>query len=1266
MAFWDSVLKPTETAGFWNGVIPHQPSVLARITQPSFTTKTSTQALPDASTGSTFDEVKGLAQAIPRDAAAIGTAVGQAAESVPLHLYEGAQALGIQVKPSVLQGAKDQAGRAYDTATALTPTGANRVVLGTKPIENFAQTAATYQRNGLPLGLAVFGAVAPTGADFLGLGGEEAALKAVLKASTEADALRVLTKLGITEEAAQKLVPRVVSIGTPEEAKTFLSDLKTIAEPHIPPQAQTDWETNFADRAAQLETKYQSLAQQLKTATAADRVALEGQQKTVLQDIVDHENAFIEKWKTPALVDKTGLSSADQGELVPQSPLRDQRVGQSGDALRGGELINTKRLLISPEGKQLVTKTVEEVKPLIEEFTGATLSNKEALAFAENSSKTLSRAVGREQTLAWESSMLKARQKLAAASESGAVDEDYIKTLIQVKTQATDIARKLQSLSIGAEPIEQTGKQAILEAVLKTNQNADAIIKAAQGVDFRDLRQATEFYRKFIKPTAGEWLDLFRYSSMLSSPKTHIVNIVSNLLNTSFMAPLEKALTGGLDFLGSKITGRGRKYFAGEGAAYFVHYLSNVKQATINMVDVMRGKQSYTNLDTRNIPIATKGVKGAVVSTLALPSRLLEAMDRFFLTLGEGGEMGALKYRAGKGVKMGNLESEAQREAAYRLYRQKPGETDQGYLLRGIDELTLLVQRARNSKITWVAQAAKFTVPFLQTPMNIFKQGIEYSPLGFVNLIGAAKKTETLSRAIIGSSVFAGAATLLGSSRLTFGEPVDANGKRDFRAAKQQAYSIKLGNTWYSYQKLPPAIAFPFAMVAAINDIQRQRKIDDTTVDLVLAGIAKYGQFLSDQSYAKSIGDMLAAVQGGEEGLAKVGSNYVQQLIPYRALGGWMARLADPLQRKIDPDASLLDKQVQLLMLNVPGLSDNVPARLDAEGKPIAQPNRIGNAFSPVQTTNQSPAEAAKYEALLEYKKLKKNESEVHSKAKDKIQPIYDEAQAYLRSGDTAAAKALVDGLSKEDYEVYKDIRTADHSANTSQLRVLLHTSPTDAVKFLRVQLPAEQQRLLKVMTKEEYQLYEKGKSTDATTSPQANAGTAAKLLGALTGAQTAHAAEPAAPGSLVEQPRSFWDKVTGKSEVVRTEGSAGPAPEAVVEAIGQNETRGVKGDPYTFSQPSGNPKLGKALGKYQVTEAFLKKYAERYLGRTVTSKEFLATPALQDAFMKSRVLYLTHLGYTPEQIADIHRNGSTNEPGATTYKRPGYVAQFSTHLGRE
>ena len=931
----------------------------------------------------------GFSQSTPSSIPSNGKSLGQ---NFRTGLNTAAGFVG-QLGVAVLQAP----GKAVGSALALTekdktfrPQGLlQKVFMGAEPITNI-RTVADETRTGLEAqgyspnlsNLLTIGAVGGGAIlDLSPFGGSKNAAKAVVAVKTAQDAALLGRKLKIADELLPDFITNAVKINDLTSAEKYLQSFE-------------------------------------RTAKNAARQPGAG----LLRGTTNLEAGQLRQSEQPGLTPRdTPQTEPRPYDPAPPPSLRLSSYESDIAKLSNSDL-NVGRLKISSEAEDIVTRVVDEVKPAIEDAIGKRLSNAEAVRLAEQSGRVLTRAVGRDQTLEWQASMLRARQALAAASESGTVDEAYIRNLLTIKTQGTDIARKLQSLSINAEAVEMSSKEAILDAVLRVNDNIDDILRAAKDVDFNDLRQATEFYRTFIKPTGMEWLDLIRYNSMLSSPKTHIVNIFSNLLNSSLVAPIEKALTGGLDFLGSKFTGKERRYFAGEGGAYAANYFKSTREAAFKFAEVMRGNRTYTNLDTRHIPISTKGVKGALVTAMSIPTRLLEGMDQFFMTLGKGAETGALNYRQSKlgGKNIGNIETMSQTSAEYRLFRQKPLNENQGHVLDAVDQFTTMLLGLRASKNPLAALITKFTVPFVQTPMNIFKQGIEFSPAGLFTLWGAKNKTEQLSKAIIGSAIFTGSAILLASDRLTWGEPTDPTMKAAFKAAGKQAYSVKIGDTWYSYQKLPPPVAFPLALVAGIHDARQEAKMDDSTANLILSSVAKWGEFLADQSYAKSIGDILSAVKGGEAGIERIASNYAQQLVPYRALGGWLAKIFDDTQRKVDNKASFVDKQVQLLMMNIPGLSQKVPARLDGADNPILSQHRLANAFSPVNFSSETPM-AADYEGMVDIKKINRETTA----ASDEMSTRVDEEYVTIKGLTTPEEKkAYLLNLAQEDPELAEKIIT--------------------------------------------------------------------------------------------------------------------------------------------------------------------------------------------------------------------------------------------------
>jgi hypothetical protein len=507
------------------------------------------------------------------------------------------------------------------------------------------------------------------------------------------------------------------------------------------------------------------------------------------------------------------------------------------------------------------------------------------------------------------------------------------------RAQGTGLAQQLQARRIIANELDSP-EQRIFKLLDEAGVNPDVYSKRLAEVDFNNPKEVIRAYREMVPAKASNWVDTVRYNSMLSSPLTQAVNAFSNAMNVGVVAPIEKTLRGVFS----------HNYAAGEGLAYSKGAAGGLGKASHEFMNAIRGNSPATNLDLagRDTPLAVGGVKGATYNTLSFPMKVLTASDKFFRAIASEGEMNALNLRESKGIRVvGNKQGLADKEAAYRVFQQDNNVPGQGKILDGIDGLTSSIMNAR-AKVPGM----KWVLPFVKTPMSILKQGVEFSPLGAVNAISAEEKATALTRAAIGTAVFGTAATMLAGGDMTWGEPTDPKQKAAFRAEGKQPYAIKIGNNWVSFTKVPPAVAFPFALTAAINDAVNSKKMSESIAEAVMEGVAKWGGFLSDQSYLKSIGDTIAATKGDPDKAVQAIANYPQQLVPFRALTGWVARLSDPSDRQVAPDKGWVDSQVQALMLQYPGLRGDVGTKTNPyTGGPLEANNHVFNNLSPVKVT---------------------------------------------------------------------------------------------------------------------------------------------------------------------------------------------------------------------------------------------------------------------------------------------------------------------------
>jgi len=364
--------------------------------------------------------------------------------------------------------------------------------------------------------------------------------------------------------------------------------------------------------------------------------------------------------------------------------------------------------------------------------------------------------------------------------------------------------------------------------------------------------------------------------------------------------------------------------------------------------------------------------------------RALEAGDVLFRTMIKGGEAEAIAEslrKSGKDIDVDQVAREAADRAEYFVFRQRPDGSDasgQGPVLKTIDKMTSQIYGLRNK-----VPGVKWFVPFVQTPMNILKQGIEYSPAGLATVKGAANQQEQIAKALMGSTVFAGAATLVASGNATWAAPTGEKEKKLFYASGKKPYSIRIGDNWYSYSKLGP-LAYPIAMSSAIqyHFKENPKAFTDDTYKKVMDTVVSIAGFFADQSYMQGIGDLIDTVNGAPGAAERAVANMPRQVLPLSSFQGWVARMIDPIYR--NPDSP-----IESIMTGIPGLSTQVEPHTDPTGAPSERKNVLFNSLSPI---DKSPVNKEFEQQLLRYQ---------HEKTLDRI-------NRELKAGNITAEEAAI------------------------------------------------------------------------------------------------------------------------------------------------------------------------------------------------------------------------------------------------------------------
>lgn len=634
--------------------------------------------------------------------------------------------------------------------------------------------------------------------------------------------------------------------------------------------------------------------------------------------------------------------------------------------------INVNKMNIDEDAKNKLKSDFETIRKPLEDILGKKLTDAEVLEAAKESD-VFKEVFNEEQQRQIAAMVLRLRQSVAGGAGEARPTKQYYEDFLRLQATSKFFGRMLQKFNIEAEPVSRPGmagalsgnlnevRMRVLDRLGKLDLNMQDVVARAQSVNWSDAGDVTRFYREFVKPTTSELIDEFRYINLLSSPRTHVINAFSNILQVSGLAPATKAVSGFTDMVASTLSGKERQHYVRETPAYFKGALNSTPKAAKAAMDVISGRSAMERFDVNNIPSAGEAASRAMIpiakfnQVFAGVGRALEASDVFFRTIAQGGELAARLEKSrikGGPVDLSRLSEEAMRAAEYWVFR-KPldieNKTKQGALLTNIDKFTHRVYQFRR------APGVKWFLPFVATPMNILKQGIEYSPAGFVTMMKNGDKVEAFSKAMIGSSVLAGAAGIVANTETTWGIPQNPGDRADFEAAGRIPYAIKIGGEWYSYSKLGP-IAYPIALAAAYKFYATDEKAKSRTeMEQITQTMSGYAKFFSDQSYVQGLASIADALQGDVRMTESAALNTGRQMIPLNAMANWINGIVDGTRRAPD---NIFER----FEVNLPGLSQNVTPRVTPLGTEQQKPGFGENLLnlSPVAIAGGTDDELAK------------------------------------------------------------------------------------------------------------------------------------------------------------------------------------------------------------------------------------------------------------------------------------------------------------------
>lgn len=530
----------------------------------------------------------------------------------------------------------------------------------------------------------------------------------------------------------------------------------------------------------------------------------------------------------------------------------------------------------------------------------------------------------------------------------------------------TETARALSSWRIGADGAASQLKA--IEAAMDTA-GPDSVSLAKQIVALQASGATPGAINKFVRQSStGTFVQGLRevyVNGLLSGPLTHIVNMTGNI-GTAMLSVAERRVGGWM----AKNATQSGAIIDGEAAAMLHGAIAGQIDAlrlawktlrtgeTTDMMGKVDAPRQSAISSTRNDAV---GVSiNAIGTAIRIPSLLMTSADQYFKAVNYRMNLHALALRQATGEGLQgqaltkrmrdiinnppeNLKIESADEALYNTFNNKMGWFGQ----------TLMKWRESGGAVnpTWLVAT------FIRTPVNIARYAFERTPLAPLVgqwradfAAGGARRDMALARVATGTMVMGTAQSLVDSGFVTGSSPSDGNEAANWKREGRQPYSIKVGDTWYSYNRMDP-FGMIMGFAADIQQTLRQGEVAPDDVDewqeVMAAGIAAISDTAMEKTFLRSYAEFVEVLSDPERYAAAKVSSTIAGFTPYGAMSSWVTRLSDPTMR----DAKT---PLDAVMAKIPGLAERVIPKRDLWGRAATDPNSGFNSVAPMRAMTET------------------------------------------------------------------------------------------------------------------------------------------------------------------------------------------------------------------------------------------------------------------------------------------------------------------------
>ena len=535
--------------------------------------------------------------------------------------------------------------------------------------------------------------------------------------------------------------------------------------------------------------------------------------------------------------------------------------------------------------------------------------------------------------------------------------------------------------------INKLGKD-ITDKVDLFNLTPDMIEKIINSKDkqtmYENIDSVYEELGSQVPKSTIEKIDSWRYFSMLANPRTHIRNMVGNFAMCKMQRVKDKLAGGIEDVVGTfnkDIERTKTLRLADDKTKNFA------KNDVLNtdVQSMMELNENKYNPQSR-LQNARKTFKNDVLENIL--GKLFDWNDKALESEDALGLKSAYKkaltdYLTANKIDTDKItDAQLSKARTYAVQQAKEATFHQANSIA-----TAINQFSRKNKLTKGGTDA--VLPFVKTPLNVAKSGLEYNPTGLLKTITVDtvklrkgditvnKYIDNLSKGLTGTGIAVLGYALADAGILKASGGDDEKKKESYdEALGKQSYSIQINGKTYSLDWLAPAgiPLFTGAEAYSIKNTNKNEKnsisSDDNKKENQLLeslenwanGMAKSISPMSEMSMISGLTSALSSYS--DDKLSAIGTNavksYVNQFVP--TLLGQVAKTTDDYERSTtSTKTGLLKKSVDQtklqMMSKIPGLRQKLPTKADIWGneqksEPIIPLRVVNNFINPATVKN--------------------------------------------------------------------------------------------------------------------------------------------------------------------------------------------------------------------------------------------------------------------------------------------------------------------------